>query len=292
MANNCLNWKSKEVEELAKQVGLEKSTPAFADKIGTLMDKLGISSINEIPTLIKNKVFDEVAFEYNDGSGKDNLIYTIASIKNIEDGQVIFLNGATYSEHGNHIATIKNGKVVSFSRKYKEELIPLDLSVGNLNFKFNDISDPSKEQLIILEQVKEYLEISKPKSVEKGKVVNPQGLAYAQCRLPALWKELFDDQFWMNKDGDIDFNKVDKHLPDLLKAFGYRIPNEDKYSSLPLRVTGFLPTGSGGAIMLPAEITTISGSDFDVDKMYVIIKKLVLVPILDLSNLSNLFGLI
>lgn len=175
MANNCLNWNSKEVEELAKQVGVV-NTPAFADKIGTLMDNLSIEDIEQLPTP---------------------------------------------------------------------------------------------------EQVKEYLETSKPKSIEKGKVVNPQGLAYAQCRLPALWKELFEDQFWMNKDGDIDFNKVDKHLPDLLKAFGYRIPNEDKYSSLPLRVTGFLPTGSGGAIMLPAEITTISGSDFDVDKMYVIIKKLV-----------------
>ena len=38
---------------------------------------------------------------------------------------------------------------------------------------------------------------------------------------------------------------------------------------LPLKVVGFLPQHAGGAIILPLEITTIAGSDFDVDKMYV-----------------------
>lgn len=36
----------------------------------------------------------------------------------------------------------------------------------------------------------------------------------------------------------------------------------------PLYIKGFLPQQNGSAIMLPAEITTIAGSDYDVDKMY------------------------
>jgi hypothetical protein len=32
---------------------------------------------------------------------------------------------------------------------------------------------------------------------------------------------------------------------------------------LPLRIKGFLPQTSGSVIMLPAEITTMTGSDFD-----------------------------
>lgn len=32
---------------------------------------------------------------------------------------------------------------------------------------------------------------------------------------------------------------------------------------VPLRIKGFLPVQNGSAIMLPAEITTLSGSDFD-----------------------------
>lgn len=113
------------------------------------------------------------------------------------------------------------------------------------------------------------------KVVQQGKVDKPQGLLYAETRLPALWKELFDDPYFMGANGDIDFNKVNDMLPELMDMLGYRIPNEDKYSSLPLKVIGFLPSGSGGAIMLPAEITTISGSDFDVDKMYAMVKKLI-----------------
>lgn len=36
---------------------------------------------------------------------------------------------------------------------------------------------------------------------------------------------------------------------------------------VPLRIKGFLPQQNGSAIMLPAEITTISGSDFDKTSM-------------------------
>jgi len=49
---------------------------------------------------------------------------------------------------------------------------------------------------------------------------------------------------------------------------GYRIPTENKSSMLPLIVKGFLPQQNGSAIMLPADITWIAGSDFDVDKMF------------------------
>lgn len=48
-------------------------------------------------------------------------------------------------------------------------------------------------------------------------------------------------------------------------------PTEDKYSMAPLYIKGFLPQQNGSAIMLPAEITTLSGSDFDVDKMYIML---------------------
>lgn len=39
----------------------------------------------------------------------------------------------------------------------------------------------------------------------------------------------------------------------------------------PLYIKGFLPQQNGSAIMLPAEITTLSGSDFDVDKLYIML---------------------
>jgi hypothetical protein len=50
---------------------------------------------------------------------------------------------------------------------------------------------------------------------------------------------------------------------------GYRIPTEAKYSMCPIKIVGFLPVTAGEGIMMPKELTTLSGSDYDVDKLYV-----------------------
>ena len=47
------------------------------------------------------------------------------------------------------------------------------------------------------------------------------------------------------------FLDIDKVPEDLKRMVGYRIPTENKYSMLPLRVVGFLPAEQGGSIMLP-----------------------------------------
>lgn len=47
---------------------------------------------------------------------------------------------------------------------------------------------------------------------------------------------------------------------------------------VPLYIKGFLPQQNGSAIMLPAEITTLSGSDFDVDKLYIMLPEFKLSP--------------
>ena len=92
-------------------------------------------------------------------------------------------------------------------------------------------------------------------------------IKYIECYMPWYSRTLVDG---MMKEGShvLDINKI----PDSMrKIIGYRIPTEDKYSMLPLYIKGFLPQQSGGAIMLPSDITTITGSDFDVDKMYLMI---------------------
>lgn len=163
MAKNCLNWNSREVEELARLVGVE-NTPAFADKIGTLMDNLDIGDSTMLPTLEQVKDY----------------------LKSIE-----------------------------------ETLAGLQAMRAN------------KKALT--------------------------GLKYAEVMLPAWSKKLFES--FTDKDGKLDFDMINNKLPEILDMIGYRIPTEDKYSMLPLRVVGFLPFQSGGAVMLPSEITTISGSD-------------------------------
>lgn len=92
-------------------------------------------------------------------------------------------------------------------------------------------------------------------------------IMYLECYMPAYSREFYEPLMDPNTH-QLDVTK----LPDdLRKLIGYRVPTEDKYSMAPLYIKGFLPQQNGSAIMLPAEITTLSGSDFDVDKMYIML---------------------
>lgn len=105
-------------------------------------------------------------------------------------------------------------------------------------------------------------------------------IKYLECYMPAYSREFYEP---LMKEGthELDINKLPE---DLRKLIGYRVPTEDKYSMAPLYIKGFLPQQNGSAIMLPAEITTLSGSDFDVDKMYIML------PEFTIRKLYNIKG--
>lgn len=98
------------------------------------------------------------------------------------------------------------------------------------------------------------------------------GIAYMEVYASPYVKDIFEQ--FADAEGNIDIANIEKVNPELLKMIGYRIPTEAKYSISPLKIVGFLPRIAGEAIMMPYEITLLNGSDFDVDKMYLMTKKL------------------
>lgn len=100
-----------------------------------------------------------------------------------------------------------------------------------------------------------------------------------ECYLPASTKKLFW-KFMRNvydKKGNIigkkiDIDRIHRECPEILEGIGYRIPTEGKYSMANFIVKDFLPQQCGAAIMMPAELTLLSGSDFDIDKLYMMLK--------------------
>lgn len=112
--------------------------------------------------------------------------------------------------------------------------------------------------------------------------------AYIACPDDRLYELLLED------DGSININKKDSKGNYIVpakyrEAIGYRIPTEDKYSMMPIKVKGFLPRQVGSVIILPEEITTITGSDFDVDKIYMMYHSLNFKSIYDIKAAWDAF---
>lgn len=129
---------------------------------------------------------------------------------------------------------------------------------------------------------KRSLSTDSKKAVEEYKklIQDKQGsVAYFECYMPIPSAELEEALTRYDKNGHpyiISMEEAVKEgiIPEeMRKAIGYRIPTEDKYSMAPLYIKGFLPKAAGEAVMLPKEITLLSGSDFDIDKLYVMLKK-------------------
>lgn len=87
-----------------------------------------------------------------------------------------------------------------------------------------------------------------------------ENILYAECYLP----EMYSDQI---KTNDLIYYNSE----DYSKMFGFRIPSSDLHSSVPLKVIGYYPSSShDNVVVIPSAVTALHGSDFDVDKLFVV----------------------
>lgn len=147
----------------------------------------------------------------------------------------------------------------------------------------------------LLDTFEQFWENKHPEIVEREDAIkefkkyldeNQAGIAYYECYMPLPDPAL--EKLVTNPDGTyMSYNELFDHMEkgklvkgrlpkevqkSLSEAIGYRIPTEDKYSMIPLKIMGFVPKAAGEVIMLPQEITYLTGSDFDIDKLYIMKK--------------------
>lgn len=131
------------------------------------------------------------------------------------------------------------------------------IQISNIGVTKQDISTDSG-----IFMLKDVTQLERPKlntetkKVSSGQVFLPH--AFVAKYIPN-YKELTREQL---------LAKVDSEL---FKIIGYRIPNQKLSSNQPLEVVGILPAEMGDSIMMYTEITTQTGSDFDIDKTYVML---------------------
>ncbi len=148
----------------------------------------------------------------------------------------------------------KNGGLLKTRAEYEKNPIKKELSqTDKFNAKYKGLKT-SESTMSYKDYIKE----------------NQGGIAYFEVFAPIYTNNLFSQ--FADKNGNISIEALEALDPDLLKMVGYRIPTEAKYSMAPLKIVGFLPREAGDGIMLPNDITLLTGSDFDVDKEYLMRK--------------------
>jgi hypothetical protein len=98
---------------------------------------------------------------------------------------------------------------------------------------------------------------------------------YMEVLLPHWFKVRMGDKF---KDEKALLNYLNNTAEGkkILSGVAFRIPTQSVSSAEVFRVKGFLPEYMGKTIVVPAEITTKAGSDFDIDKLNMYLKSIYL----------------
>lgn len=141
-----------------------------------------------------------------------------------------------------------------------------------LNIRFKD---KNGGMLMTRDEWEKSTSSSKGNSFKEYIRQNQGGIAYFEVLAPIGATSLYANglfEEFTDKNGAINIEAIEMLSPELLKMIGYRIPTEAKYSMAPLKIVGFLPREAGDGIMLPYDITLLTGSDFDVDKEYLMRK--------------------
>lgn len=182
--------------------------------------------------------------------------------------------------------------------KYGDDVkaaLEIDENTGTFKMPFNSPNLSNKIEELILSVFKNNIQRQKIKGGNVVLVSNfgisdklqikynnddkSQGIEYIPAYMPAYMREMYSDYLIQKTDSKgnsyytIDFEALRKNNDeDILRIIGYRIPTEDKYSIMPIKIVGFLPLAAGSTIILPSDIVAMSGTDFDIDKLFLMIK--------------------
>ena len=95
---------------------------------------------------------------------------------------------------------------------------------------------------------------------------------YCEILLPHWFKGKLGKHSKKSDEELIKFLNTTPEGKKLLSGIGFRIPTQSLSSIEVFRVKGFLPQYMGKTVIVPSEITTKAGSDFDVDKLNMYLK--------------------
>lgn len=233
------------------------------------------NDIESLERLLKDQVMSSATFS-------PDLLEACTLVTDAETGEKYFniplgdpvqsrkVQSLLYSIIKNNVTKqkIDGGSAVQISAFGYDEELAIRFTNANGDLILNEKEFNENDEL-----KNKYKTFENYKKSEEGSVTeNPKShIAYAECYLPVyntdLLQYLHTDENGILRVEDIP----EEYRNELLNIVGFRIPTEDKFSMLPLKIKGFLPQSLGSSIILPADWVTISGSDFDIDHLYLML---------------------
>ena len=121
--------------------------------------------------------------------------------------------------------------------------------------EYNKLSDAEKKKVVLTDTTLKFYTREEP---------------YCEVLLPHWFGEKFKSKFKTEKELIAYLNKPENSS--ILTGIGFRIPTQSLSSIEVFKVKGFLPKSMGATVVVPSEIVTKAGSDFDIDKLNMYLK--------------------
>ena len=167
------------------------------------------------------------------------------------------------SDFGNkvyrRVYEVENGIPVR-SEVIRENVWLQDGSMDQLeDLEFLTNNNIPEEGVVVLDVLRHGLmEYTNPKDPSTA-----TGQRYTEMIMPSHFKSVMD----------LIENDPRAELPEVIsKMFGVRIPSQDNHSAVNMKLVDFMPAYYGSTAMFAKELVEIAGSDFDIDKVYTLIK--------------------
>ncbi len=233
------------------------------NKLGIKVDRDGTVEIKDIAKMVEYFT-KEISKKNQDSNVLKALQYdeTTGKFKIPLDGavQAQVIEGIIISSINNNIVRYKaSGSMLtqvaitgSAAKKFSKDASQKALETfGNQELKYYDIAIENGKRIVTAMQVKvgltgQWLPLLELNHTDGNKIGSLERL-----------NEMLKDKNWMDKNR----NSV--------RMISYRIPTQGRNFLDVMEVAEFLPAQLGDAIIMPTEAIIKSGSDFDIDKMFV-----------------------
>jgi len=241
----------------------------------TLLTRLGVVDNGNGFTLKNGKAVSETLMrELLRREASDNTIDTLQLDEN-EQFRIPFEASPSYIEIRNVLYSLIDKSIISpkmnggahvqvpatmFEQATKGRSLAIKTAEGWKKISkeaYNALSDADKKNVMLTDDTLKFYTKADP---------------YCEILLPHWFKGK------LGKHADKSDEELIEYLnntPDgkaLLQGIGFRIPTQALSSVEAVRVKGFLPQYMGSTVVVPSEITTKAGSDFDIDKLNMYLK--------------------